>query len=138
MEDAGAKSVYVVDSGGRLTVTGVRYRVRAYRDVLDAQTQVGIHAHENLSLSVANSGDCDRGGRHPVDASLGSQARARGTAPSRESPRRGNGSRHATSPRRRRDADHRHQGNRSPCRLAVRRLVHQKARATTPPSATIV
>jgi 4-hydroxy 2-oxovalerate aldolase len=33
---------------------GVRARVRAYRDLLEPQTQIGIHAHENLSLSVAN------------------------------------------------------------------------------------
>ena len=52
MEGAGAHGVYVTDSGGRLTMDGVRDRVRAYRDVLDADTQIGIHAHENPTLSV--------------------------------------------------------------------------------------
>lgn len=34
---------------------GVRERVRRYRDVLEPETQIGIHAHHNLGLRVANS-----------------------------------------------------------------------------------
>ncbi|MCE3554493.1 4-hydroxy-2-oxovalerate aldolase, partial [Pseudonocardia sp. RS11V-5] len=44
MEKAGAHCVYVTDSGGRLTMRDVRDRVRAYRDVLEPTTQIGIHA----------------------------------------------------------------------------------------------
>src|SRR6516165_10847949 len=60
MERAGAHCVYVTDSGGRLTMDGVRDRVRAYRDVLEPDTQIGVHAHENLSLAVqgAGAGNC--------------------------------------------------------------------------------
>ena len=65
MESYGAHCVYVTDSGGRLTMDGdPRPGPRLPRRARPG-TEIGIHAHQNLSLAVANCRGRRRGGRRP-------------------------------------------------------------------------
>ncbi|WP_409368094.1 4-hydroxy-2-oxovalerate aldolase [Lysinibacillus sp. 38-6] len=68
MESYGAEAVYITDSAGALLPHEVRERVRALRQSL--QIEVGFHAHNNLSMAVANTIVAIEEGATRIDGSV--------------------------------------------------------------------
>ena len=68
MESYGAEAVYVTDSAGALTPNEVRERIKALKNSLDIE--IGFHAHNNLSLAVANTLAAIEEGATRIDGSV--------------------------------------------------------------------
>lgn len=81
MVDAGCQCVYVVDSAGALLPDGVTARVQALREELGQDASVGIHAHNNLGMGIANSLAAVQAGATQVDGACRSLGAGAGNAP---------------------------------------------------------
>jgi 4-hydroxy 2-oxovalerate aldolase len=68
MQAAGAEMVYMMDSAGAMLPPDVVARVDALKSALDIQ--VGFHAHNNLSMAVANTLAAVEAGADSVDGCL--------------------------------------------------------------------
>ena len=68
MESYGADTVYVVDSAGALLPHQVRDRIRSLKANLSVN--IGFHAHNNLSLAMANTLVAIEEGATRIDGSI--------------------------------------------------------------------
>jgi 4-hydroxy-2-oxovalerate aldolase len=67
---AGSRAVIIVDSSGSLLPDDVRARVAAMRTALPDDVAVGFHAHNSLSLAVANTIAAIEEGASVIDVTL--------------------------------------------------------------------
>lgn len=70
MASYGAACVYVVDSAGAMVMGEAASKVKALREALPADVEVGFHGHQNLGLAVANSVVAAEAGAVRIDASV--------------------------------------------------------------------
>lgn len=81
MADAGCQAVYVVDSAGAMILDQVGERVRALKDELGDDAEIGFHGHQNMSFGVANSVYAVAEGATWIDGSLRGLGAGAGNSP---------------------------------------------------------
>jgi len=81
MESYGANCVYITDSAGYMLPADVTARVRALREALDPETEIGFHGHHNLAMGIANSLAAFDAGAIRIDGSVAGLGAGAGNTP---------------------------------------------------------
>jgi 4-hydroxy-2-oxovalerate/4-hydroxy-2-oxohexanoate aldolase len=81
MEAYGANCVYCTDSAGYMLPDDVTVRIRALREVLKPDTEIGFHGHHNLAMGIANSLAAVEAGATRVDGSAAGLGAGAGNTP---------------------------------------------------------
>jgi len=81
MESYGANCIYVTDSAGAFLPADVEARIALMRRELKADTELGFHAHNNLSLGVWNTVVAAQNGANRLDGSVAGMGAGAGNTP---------------------------------------------------------
>ncbi len=81
LSNAGAKVIYVVDSAGGMFPEEVASYVKAIRENIHENVEIGFHGHSNLGLVVANCLEVIKQGANFIDTTLYGLGRSAGNAP---------------------------------------------------------
>jgi 4-hydroxy-2-oxovalerate/4-hydroxy-2-oxohexanoate aldolase len=81
MESYGANCIYITDSAGYMLPDDVKARVRAVREALKPETELGFHGHHNMAMGVANSIAAIEVGANRIDAAAAGLGAGAGNTP---------------------------------------------------------